>query len=99
MYVAFPDSDWSRHTKPGALSAVALMGASCATNSAIFGSSSGAIRCPILICARWEFMVDPVSLLLRDASEVETVAQDAPPDEAAGGKGNRAPSGKSGGVD
>src|SRR5467141_3030046 len=38
--------------KAGALSARALMGSSCATNSAIFGSSSGARRRDMLIWAR-----------------------------------------------
>src|SRR5207249_1375056 len=86
MSVALPDSDCSRHTNPGALSARALIGPSCATNSAIFRSSSGAIKRAILICARRYFMADSRQPLLKDASEIETVAQDAPPDDVADGE-------------
>ena len=53
-----PASDWSLQTKPGAESARALMESSWATKRAIFGSSMGARRRPILICARWKFMAE-----------------------------------------
>ncbi|SPL97809.1 unnamed protein product [[Actinomadura] parvosata subsp. kistnae] len=42
----------SRHTNPGAVSATALIGSSCATNSAISGLSTGARRWAMFSSAR-----------------------------------------------
>src|SRR5258708_1586203 len=70
---------------------MALTGASRATNSAIWGSSMGAMRRPILICARWQFMADSRRLLPKDASEIKTVAQNASPPEVADKRKNALP--------
>src|SRR5258708_35499236 len=70
---------------------MALTGASRATNSAIWGSSMGAMRRPILICARWQFMADSRRLLPKDASEIKTVAQNASPPEVADKRQNGLP--------
>src|SRR5262245_182400 len=49
--VALPESSWSRHEKPGAASATALMRSSAPTKSASRGESSGARRRATFICA------------------------------------------------
>src|SRR3954452_269782 len=51
--VALPSSVWSRHTKPGAVSAIALSGSSAATKPAISGSSSGSLKRAMFSWARW----------------------------------------------
>src|SRR4051812_36995079 len=53
MAVALPLSSCRRQTKPGAASAIALTGSSCATKPAIRGASIGASRRPTFSCARW----------------------------------------------
>jgi hypothetical protein len=63
MDVASPSAVCSRQTKPGLASAIALTGASAATNSASSGVSSGSRGIAMLTCARWW-----ASLVRRSAS-------------------------------
>src|ERR1051325_7515735 len=69
--VAFPESDFSRQTKPGAVSANALMGSSASTNSRMRGSSSGCCRRARLSWARW-YAIGPLyrGLLSVDAADI-----------------------------
>src|SRR4029453_16148650 len=53
--VALPESSCSRHTKPGAASAIALMRSRAPTKSASCGESSGALRRATFICASSNF--------------------------------------------
>src|SRR5438309_475911 len=57
MSVASLPAPFSRQTKPAEASASALTRSRLATNSAIIGSPTGALRRPMLICARWNRLI------------------------------------------
>ena len=49
--VALPLESWSRHTKPGAASAIAFTGSRSAAKSASLGESTGAFGVAMFTCA------------------------------------------------